>query len=229
MTAPCCFSTAPSAKWRLTGRNVLADEFRHQDACLAFLAELRDRWSGSIHAPPAASAADARAEAAVLAARWHRLRRPGQSDRLLELLDGNRIGVGAAREDMLRWHVRGTTLAIDGVEDTAARLETTGGDAWSDGTAGLLPEPEAGRNAHGLIAGEVLARLAGGAITEDDAVTTLATLAQLGDLEDAFDRARSRWAHTPVVLRAIEHARRRVGLRNPAAQVGAPLGYERLR
>ena len=47
---------------------------------------------------------------------------PGQSDRLLELLDGDRIGVGAAREDMLRWHVRGTTLVIDGVEDTAARL-----------------------------------------------------------------------------------------------------------
>ena len=225
------FQHRTHAKWRLTGRNVLADEFRHQDACLGFLAELRERWSGSIHAPPVASAADARAEGLVLGARWHRLRRPGESDRLLELLDGNRIGVGAARADMLRWHVRGATLVIDGVEDTAVRLEAhaAGGDGWSHGTAELFAQPDAGRDAHGLIAGEVLARLAGGAIAEDDAVTTLATLAQLGDLEDAFGRARSDWAHTPVVLRAVERARRRVGLRNPASQVGMPTDYEPLR
>jgi hypothetical protein len=224
------FQHRSTEKWRLTGGNVRADEFRHEDACLSFLRELRDRWSGSIDSLPVASVSDARAQDALLRVGWHRLRRPGQSDRLIELLAGNRIGVGAARRDMLRWYVRDAALVIDGVEEAAARLTTLRGARWSDGTSELLPAPGAGEDARGLIAIEVLGRLAeDGALCEEDVVTTLATLAQLGDLEDAFDRARSRWPHTPAVLRAIDRARRRVGLREPSSKVGAPVGYVRLR
>ena len=76
----------------------------------------------------------------------------------------------------------------------------------------------------------MLARLAGGAITEDDAVTTLATLAQLGDLEDAFDRARSRLgAHAGGAAGDRARAPARGPAQPGSAQVGAPLGYEPLR
>ena len=63
-----------------------------------------------------------------------------------------------------------------------------------------------------MIAAAVIERFADhGAITEEDAVGTLATLGQVGDLSDAFDRARSRWRTSADALRVIGRAARQLG------------------
>lgn len=221
------FQHRTTAKWSLTGHNPVAEEFRHQDECLAFIDELRERWSGRIWAPPqGASEDDAAAEASIAAVGWHTISRAGDPSRLVELLDGNRVGVGATRDRLLRWYVRDGILTLDGADATLARL-VADGESWVDGAFELVPTPDAGRDALGGVAAALLERVAeraGGA--EDDVVTALAVLSQVGDLEPAFDRALSRWWDDRTVVRVVDRARRRAGVRDPSLDYHALPGYE---
>lgn len=221
------FQHRTTAKWSLMGHNPVAEEFRHQGECVAFIDELRERWSGRIWAAPVgASDHDAAVEASIKGVGWHALNRAGDPPRLVELLDGNRVGVGAIRDRLLRWYVRGGVLTLDGADTTLARL-VADGERWVDGTFELAPTPQAGRDALGQVATVLLEQVAEHtAGAEDDVVTTLAILAQVGDLEPAFDRALSRWWDDQTVLRVVDRARRRVGLRDPSLGYHALPGYE---
>jgi hypothetical protein len=120
------FQHRSGAKWRLRGPNQLSADFRHEKECLRFLAELRDRWSGTIDALAPATDADRRAEAELSETRWFSLREAGGDDRLLELLPGNRMGIGSTRGQMLRWHIRDGVLRLDGSTAALPALELRG-------------------------------------------------------------------------------------------------------
>ena len=165
---------------------------------------------------------------------WFSLEEPGAESRLLELLPGNRVGIGSSRPSILRWYVRDGAMTIDGATDALPPLRRKGGNpssfATTDGERAmqLVPAAEAGRDAVGATAAVVLERFADHhGISEDDAVTTLATLAQVGDLTNALERAKSRWQYSDEALRVMERAARHVGLRNPSADPDSP-GYESL-
>jgi hypothetical protein len=226
------FQHRSTAKWRFTGSNLHAAEFRHEAECLQFLEELRGHWSGRIDALPPRSSADAEIEDGVAEVRWFRLEQPGADSRLLELLPGNRVGIGSSREAILRWYVRDGVMTVDGTHGELPPLRRERGDPASfaaiDGEYGLVPAPEAGLDAVGVTAAAVIERFADqGAITEEDAVSTLATLGQVGDLSDAFDRARSRWQQNADALRVIGRAARRIGLGNTMGDLELPR-YERI-
>jgi hypothetical protein len=222
------FQHRTGAKWRLTGANVLAKEFRHQGACLGFLDELRSRWSGQISSLSQPTANEIRAEAEIAKTGWYELRVPGEATRRLELLTGNRIGIGADRDRLLGWSVRDGRIRLDGIAEELKVSLRPEADRWTDGIHELVPTPDAGRDVLGLAATEVIEQYAAGAVSADDAVITLATLSAAGDLEAAFDRARSRWVHHPPALTIVERARRRAGVRDPSINLPATPGYDRL-
>jgi hypothetical protein len=160
---------------------------------------------------------------------WAMIRR-----RLLELLPANRIGIGSERDRMLMWWVRDEVITIAGATDAlpsmSLRSRSTESFATGDGerTIRLLPAPEAGLDTVGSTAAAVLERFAEDrTITGDDTVTTLATLARVGDLGDALERAKSRWREDARALAVIARAAQRVGLQNPPADPDLP-GYEPL-
>jgi hypothetical protein len=229
------FQHRNSAKWRLSGGNQRAEEFRHELECLGFIAELRERWSGRIGSLPARSERDAEAEAALAQTRWFRLERPGLESRLLELLTGNRVGVGSIRKYALRWYVRGDVLTLDGADEALAPLARRAEGSWGSEESEDQPEisltaaPEAGLDTVGVVAGTILERFVDGdGIAEDEAVNALATLAKVGDLTDAFLRARGRWPRDDRALRVLDHAGDRAGVRNPSEVPRGRPGFERL-
>lgn len=228
------FQHRSQVKWRLTGRNPRAENFRHQDECLRFIAELRDRWGGRIEALPQRSAADRETEDSLSQIRWFKLEEPDAGDRLLELLPENRIGIGSSRGHILRWYVRDGTLTLDGASGPLPPLSTQAENRWTSAasdagpTFELRPAPEAGLDALGMTAAAVLERFVEDrTITEEDAIITLCTLARVGDLQHAFDRARSRWQDSDEALRVIGRAARRVSLGSPGAEYTGAIGYER--
>jgi hypothetical protein len=230
------FQHRTDAKWRLTGENELAPNFHHQAECLRFISELRERWTGRIEALPSRSPSDLEIEDTLTHIRWFRLEEPGAGDRLIELLDGNRVGIGSSRDSLLRWYVRDRVLTLDGVAEALPALSPQAEDRWSSAAAdgerqiALVPVPDAELDALGATATAVLERFVDDhAITEEDTVTTLSTLAQLGDLTGAMQRAKSRWRDNDDALRAIERMGRRVGLVNPSLDFPAIPGYEPLR
>jgi hypothetical protein len=229
------FQHRSHAKWRLSGTNPLADNFRHQQQCLGFIGELGDRWSGRIDALPERSARDRETEQSLSGVRWFSLQEPGDQDRLLELLPGNRVGVGASRERTLRWYVRDGALTFDGADGTLPSLSVREDGRWTSARPGaertleLVPAPEAGLDTLGIAAAAVLEGLARDAlISEADAITTLSTLARLGDLEGALQRARSRWQDNDEALRTIHRAARRLSMGAPGAEYRGEIGYEGL-
>jgi hypothetical protein len=225
------FQHRSQAKWRLSGVNPLAENFRHQEQCLRFIDELRDRWTGRVDAVPERADRDLEVERTVSEIRWFSLRRPGAEDRLLELLPGSRVGIGSGRERSLRWYVREHALILDGAAGALPPLSAEADGRWSaaDRTFELVPAPEAGLDIFGVTAAAVLEALVGDRlISEAEAVATLATLARIGDLEDAFQRARSRWQGNDEALRAIHRAARRVSMGAPGAEYRGEIGYEAL-
>jgi hypothetical protein len=229
------FQHRTDAKWRLTGDNRRFPNFHHQEQCLRFISELRDRWSGRIEALPPGSPSDRELEDTLAQIRWFSLEEPGAESRLLELLDGNRVGIGSSSKSMLRWYVRDGVLTLDGVVDTLPPFSPQAGGGWSSAPSpgeaklALVPAPEAGLDALGATATAVLERFADDhALTEEEVVTTLSALAQVGDLTNALQRARSRWHSSDEAQRAIERAGRRAGLRNPSQDFRAIPGYQAL-
>jgi hypothetical protein len=229
------FQHRNGAKWRLRGKNQTADEFRHHSECLGFIAELRQRWSGTIGSLPPRSEADVEAEHSITSIRWFHLERSGREDRLVELLAGNRVGVGSIREHVLRWYVRGGVLTLDGADGALPPLKPAADGSWGTGESddrpaiAVIPAPEAGLDTLGTVAAAVLERLVeGDGISEDDAVIALSTLAQLGDLADAFQRARGRWPYDDRALRVLDHAGDRAGVRNPSEIPRGRPGFEPL-
>ena len=229
------FQHRSQAKWRLTGPNEVVDNFHHQEECLRFLAQLRARWSGRIDALPAPSPRDRQAEDELTELRWMRVEEPGAADRLVEFLSDNRIGIGAVREDSLRWYVRDEVLRIDGALKAMPPLRRQDGDGLvfaSDAgsrTIALCPSPDSDPGAISATAFELLERVAvNGTISEDDAATTLATLAKLGDLSDTLSRARARFRDSEPAARVIERAAMLQGLSLPSETMGERPGYERL-
>jgi Mannosyltransferase putative len=229
------FQHRNGAKWRLRGKNRTADEFRHHSECLGFIAELRQRWSGAIGSLPPRSEADVEAEGSIARIRWFHLERSGREDRLVELLAGNRVGVGSIREHVLRWYVRGGVLTLDGADGALPPLKPAADGSWAAGESddrpaiAVIPAPEAGLDTLGTVAAAVLERLIeGDGISEDDAVIALSTLAQLGDLADAFQRARGRWPYDDRALRVLDHAGDRAGVRNPSEIPRGRPGFEPL-
>jgi hypothetical protein len=229
------FQHRNSAKWRLSGGNRHADEFRYEAECLGFIDALRQRWSGTIGALPPRSEHDAEREGSLAQTRWFHLERPGTENRLLELLAGNRVGVGSIREYALRWYVRGDVLALDGAHRGLPPLTVRADGSWrseeSDDRAaiGLIAAPEAGLDTLGTVAAAVLERFVeGDGVSEDDAVIALSTLAQIGDLTDAFQRARGRWPYDDRALRVLDHAGDRAGVRNPSEMPRGRPGFEPL-
>jgi hypothetical protein len=226
------FQHRNAAKWRLRGGNPLADEFRYQSECLGFVAALRQRWSGSIGSLPPRSERDAEAEGALATTRWFRLERPGVENRLLELLAGNRVGIGSIRERALRWCVREGVLTLDGTDEALPLLKPQADRTWmseerDESAVSLIPAPDAGLDTVGLVAATVLERfLEGDGIAEDEAVTALSTLARVGDLTDAFQRARGRWPHDDRALRVLDLVGNRAGVRNPSEIPRGRPGYE---
>jgi hypothetical protein len=217
------FQHRSAAKWRLRNDNVDAPEFRHQDECLGFVAELRERWTGKIDELPPASPADAELESTVAEIRWFSLEERGGERRLLEMLPGNRVGIGSSRDRILRWYIRDGSMQIDGADRALPLLsERPGQPVWFSTTDGqpaieLLPVPAAGMDAVGVTVNAIIERFAADrAITLEDATTTIATLARLQDVSDALLRAKSVWQQSPDRLELIEHARRRLGLGNVA-------------
>jgi hypothetical protein len=202
-------------KWRLAGKNPLTPEFQHQAECLRFLGELRERWSGRIHSLPPGGAADDETERAVMEICWFSLEEAGAASRLLELLSGNRVGVGSSQDYLMRWYVRGDVLTFEGKLGRLPALTRQAGNLTFTAVEELelVPAPEAGRDALAATAAAVLEQFADHhAVTEDDAVTTLVTLAKIGDLGYALERARSRWQFSDEALRAIDVAARRAGI-----------------
>lgn len=224
------FQHRSQAKWRLNGTNPIADNFRHQEECLRFIDELRDRWIGRIDALPERSARDRETEHSLAEVRWFSLQEPGDRDRLLELLPGNRVGVGSSRERALRWYVRDGALTFDGAAGGLPSLTARADGRWTSGrTLELAPASEAGLDALGIAAAAVLEGLVDDRlVSEADAITTLSTLAGIGDLEAAFERAKSRWCENDKALRVIHQVARRASLGNPGLEYRGGIGYERL-
>jgi hypothetical protein len=225
------FQHRSQAKWRLTGGNPPAENFRHEEECLRFIGELRQCWSGRVDALPEPSDQDLDIERSLSEARWFRLREPDAEDRLLELLPANRVGIGARRERTLRWYLRDGALAFDGAAGGLPPLRMAGDGRWSaaDAALELVLAPDAGMDTLGLAAAAVLDGLVGDRpISEADAATTLATLAQIGDLQDAFQRARSRWRNNDEALRVIHLVARRVSMDAPGGEYQGEIGYEPL-
>jgi len=227
------FQHRSQAKWRLTGPNQLAANFHHQDECLRFLEELRDRWRGRINVLPPPSLADEAVEAALAEHQWMKLEEPGTEDILLELLSQNRVGIGAVREDRLRWYVRDDLLTIDGALEALPVLRRSERDGLvfaAEPPARALvvrPAPQPGPDALGVTALSVLERFqAEGTISEDEAVITLATLAKVGDLRDALTRARAGFRDSEATVRVIDRALRRKGLDAPSEKVRERPGHE---
>jgi len=213
------FQHRTSAKWRLLGENVLADHFRHQDECLAFIEELRQSWGGRIAPLPPGSAEDDRLEAELAELRWFRLERPAAERVLIELLPENRIGVGSSRESRLRWYVRDEQLFLDGATEELPPLsrqdDRTVFESSVDGRLALHAVPHAGEDALGLVATQVLERFVDDRlISEPEAVETLAALSKVGDVADALQRARTRWKENDDAQRALERVRARIGARD---------------
>jgi hypothetical protein len=229
------FQHRSQAKWRLSGENQLAPDFRHEAECLRFLSELRDRWSGRIDAVPPRTAQDLETEDGLKKARWFHLDEPGAGRRLVELLASNRVGIGASRDCLLRWYVQDGVMTLDGRVRALPPLSPQSGAPGSFAASPggppieLHPAPEAGRDALGATAAAMLERFARDrTITEDDAVTTLFTLGQVGDLSDALQRARSRWSDSDEARRAIERAAQRLGGGYPSEDFRTRPGYESL-
>jgi Mannosyltransferase putative len=227
------FQHRNTAKWRLSGWNLHADEFRYQSECLGFIAALRQRWSGSIGSLPPRSERDAETEDSLAQTRWFRLEQPPSESRLLELLAGNRVGVGSMRGHALRWYVREDVLTLDGADGVLGALDRQPDEGWvsaerdDQSAVRLIPAPDAGLDTLGTVAAAVLERfLAGDGIAEDDAVNTLSTLARVGDLTDAFQRARGRWPYDHRALRVLDQAGNRAGVRNPSELPRGRPGFE---
>lgn len=116
------------AKWSLTG-NRRIKEFMHEEQCLRFLAELRDRWRPVDAVAGPLSDAD-RAAARRLAGRAFQYARVGHDARPLRLGDHGLIADGAADREVF-WWVRDGALVVAAADgDVTFRLRPTEGGAW---------------------------------------------------------------------------------------------------
>jgi Mannosyltransferase putative len=243
------------AKWVLRGDNPRFNGFALEDECLGYVDELRDLWSGRIDAVPSRSPHDLDVEAGLVAARWFRYELVGSHDRTLELLSGNRIGVGRSR-DALTWHVEGDELVLGGREGPSGRLHRINGDGWG-GRLGsdrreveMHPAPFHDQDPVALVITALAQRLAGEAgsldgAEERDIVIAVAAVAALGDRDDLLDRELSRWTDrigsllggggvgvgaaveaAERVTAALEEAKDRAAGRNPSLRGWAPPGYD---
>ena len=229
------FQHRSSTKWRLHGPNPAAENFQFEADCLAFLADLATRWSGRIDLEPPAAPADVELEGELLRTGWVTISEPGADDRLLELLHAHRIGIGASRRDALRWYVRDEVLTIHGGQEALPELHRESDDPLTfAAVAGRRPlrlraSPDLDRNAISTLVAAVLNAVSpAGPVTEDDAVTTLSTLAMVGDLDETLARSRARSGPGTPVARVIERVQARAGFRPPPEQADERIGYEPL-
>lgn len=216
------FQHRSQVKWVLRGENLIDPSFRHEDACLEFLAELQGRWSGRIESLPEREGADLETEGALAAARLFRFERVGSDAVMLELLPGNRVGEGRIGA-MLRWYVLDGELVLEGLTGPSFRLRPCDEGDWR----GL--SQQAGRHEVRLraltkdeqdpIAGvvaAVLVAVADGRVEVDDAVTTLLTLGRVASLGEVLARERTRAAEGSQAALVLDQARWRLGRRNPS-------------
>jgi hypothetical protein len=120
-------------KWSLDGQMLRIPGFRHEDRCLEYLAELRERWSGAparrydeLHAD-----SDMREIARHLIDGGWCLRSDGRSNVIRFGPDG-RVEGGEEREQhwSLRVHTHEAVLSIVGIESLAWMLVRDGQDRW---------------------------------------------------------------------------------------------------
>lgn len=216
------FQHRSQVKWVLRGDNLLDPSFRHEDDCLAFLAELQSRWSGRIEPLPERSPEDREAEAKLARTRLFRFERLGSDAVTVELLPGNRVGEGRI-DAMLRWYVLAGELVLEGLNGPSFRLRPGDDGAWHGHSelAGrhqvrLRELTEVGEDPIAGVVAAVIAAVADGAVEVEEAVTTLVTLGRVADLREVLARERTRTSDGSPTAEVIDQARWRSGRRNPS-------------
>ncbi len=126
------FQHRNAAKWVLLGKNLEVPRFRHEEACRGFIAELQRLWAGRVFNPPPRSAA-ALALESELSGRRFRYVLLSSGEMEIELLSGNRIGIGRSAAEQV-WYVAdggdGPELVIGAEDKATARLSASADGTW---------------------------------------------------------------------------------------------------
>lgn len=128
------FHHRTGAKWVAWGRNITCPNFEPEDACLAALAELRNRWDGYF-LPPLPAGSDAASAIDFIEPRQFRYIRRGFETRQLELLPGGKIGQGVEKAECF-WRLTGgegdgqPTLTLSGREGDTCTVALEPDGIW---------------------------------------------------------------------------------------------------
>jgi len=202
------------AKFAFAGETPRCAGFRFEDECRAYLGELRSAWGGRISTVPDRDAGDLAAERRVAATPWWTRTRPGEPERSLELLAGNRVGGGASDLE-LTWWVRGDRLHLAGRDGELATFAPEG-DGWRAPDDGTRLRPATGADAADPPVAALLAGLAAGDLGGGEAEDALVALARVMPLQGALGRARARWRGREDLTGVLERAAARAGDRDPS-------------
>lgn len=133
------FQHRTQSKWVYAGEQRRIAGFAHETACLAALAELREKWNGRVFLPPARTPAARAAERALLRIGRVRLEMHDEGMVALELRDHHELGAGRAF-DRQNWYVDGPDAAdaqqgalafvLHDGERVSYRLERVAPGAW---------------------------------------------------------------------------------------------------
>jgi hypothetical protein len=127
------FQHRTQSKWVYAGEQRRIAGFRHEDACLAALAELRGKWNGRVFVPPARDSAARAAERGLVAAGRVRLEMHDEGVVELELRAHHELGAGRAF-DRQNWYVTGPedamTLVFHDGERVGYSLDRAAPGTW---------------------------------------------------------------------------------------------------
>jgi ADP-heptose:LPS heptosyltransferase len=108
------------AKWHAWGENKRIPGFAHEEECLAFLRQLRERWDGKVATPVPVARPGPNLEEEIIRTRRFLYSRIGSSERILELLPDHRTGRGRDRRALGWYLLQGgaePALVIEGIRE----------------------------------------------------------------------------------------------------------------
>jgi hypothetical protein len=144
----CDFSGRPifqhrsQTKWSFSSANPRIPGFEHEEACFALLEELHEQWNGRVFNPPPMSPAARACAASLRRIERFTYLKTGSTEKILQLLDDNRIGEGRDKLEFYWWveeDGEGLMLGFEGRRRTSGRLRPMSDGTWR----GRSAEPEA--------------------------------------------------------------------------------------
>jgi len=127
------FQHRTQSKWQYGGKQRRISGFRHEEACLAALADLEQRWSGRVFAAPDRTALARQLETRLISARQFRLEAADEPSFTIALAPYAEIGAGRAPDRRHWWveeRVGKVTLVLSGGDRRSYELEPGADGIW---------------------------------------------------------------------------------------------------